>query len=108
MALAHLQGLLRLREEPQVIQEDRELLAELKEITTHVTDFVISILGANPVNPQPQRELAERLLTTGQLLLDHTDAGHIINGYLNGTISTPPEELANRPRPPRTTPSTPD
>jgi len=88
VALAHLPGLLRVREEPHMIREDRELLAELKEVTTHVTDFVISILGANPVNPQSQRELAERLLTTGQLLLDHTDAGHIINGYVNGTIAT--------------------
>jgi hypothetical protein len=87
MALAHLPGLLRVREEPHVIHEDRELLAELKEITTHVTDFVISILGAAPINPQPQRELAERLLTTGQLLLDHTNAGHIINGYVNGLVN---------------------
>lgn len=71
-----------------MIHEDRELLVELKEVTTHVTDFVIAILGATPVNPEAQRELAERLLTTGQLLLDHTNAGHIINGYVNGTTST--------------------
>jgi hypothetical protein len=76
-----------------VIREDRELLVELKEVTTHVTDFVISILGANPVNPRAQRELAEHLLTTGQLLLDHTTAGHIINGYVNGCVSPGPGTL---------------
>jgi hypothetical protein len=67
-----------------VIREDRELLSELKEVTAHVTDFVIGVLGANPVDPDAQRELAERLLTVGQLLLDHTESGHIINGYING------------------------
>ena len=72
-----------------MIREDRELLVELKEVTTHVTDFVVSILGAAPVNPQSQRELAEHLLTTGQLLLDHTNAGHVVNGYLNGVSNGP-------------------
>lgn len=69
-----------------MIREDRELLVELKEVTTHVTDFVIGVLGSNPVDPDAQRELAERLLTVGQLLHDHTESGHIINGYVNGTI----------------------
>lgn len=69
-----------------MIREDRELLAELKEVTAHVTDFVIGVLGARPVDPDAQRELAERLLTVGQLLHDHTESGHIINGYVNGTI----------------------
>jgi len=85
MALAHLPTVLRHREDPRMIKEDRELLAELKSVTTHVTDFLIATLGATPVNPNSQRDLAEHLLTTGQLLLDHTNAGHIINGYLNGT-----------------------
>ncbi|MCS7483256.1 hypothetical protein ACFFQW_37835 [Umezawaea endophytica] len=76
-----------------MIHEDRELLAELKNVTTHVTDFVIAILGAAPVDPQSQRELAEHLLTTGQLLLDHTDAGHVINGYVNGCVSPGPGTL---------------
>ena len=67
-----------------MIQEDRELLAELKNATTHVTEFILAILCATPVNPQHQRELAAKLLATGQLLMDHTDAGHIINGYVNG------------------------
>jgi hypothetical protein len=31
--------------------------------------------------------LAERLSTTSQLMLDHTNAGHIINGYVNSTAS---------------------
>ena len=72
-----------------MIREDRELLVELKEVTTHVTDFVISILGAAPVNEQSQRELAEHLLTVGQLLLDRTNAGHVVNGYLNGVSNGP-------------------
>ncbi len=93
VAVAHLPRLLRVGEEPHVIREDRELLAELKEVTTHATDFVISVLGATPVNPESQRELAERLLTTGQLLLDHTNAGHIINGYLNGCVPDTPRPL---------------
>ena len=87
MALANLPSLLRVREDPHVIQEDRELLAELKSVTTHTTDFLIATLGAHPVNPDMQRELAEHLLTTGQLLLTHTNAGHIINGYINGIVT---------------------
>ncbi|MFD9738152.1 hypothetical protein [Umezawaea sp. NPDC059074] len=81
-----------------MIKEDRELLAELKHVTTHVTDFLIATLGATPVNPDSQRELADHLLTTGQLLLDHTNAGHIINGYINGCVTPTAGALPRRPR----------
>ena len=68
-----------------MIREDRELLVELKEASTHITDFVLGVLGANPVDPHAQRELADHLLTVGQSLRD----GQPINGYVNGVLTIP-------------------